>query len=229
MSFAKLDSGIIKSSLWAEPPETRVLWVTMLAMKDENGFVSTSRSGLLRAANIPQDKFEEAIKTIESPDPDSRTPEHDGIRAEKIDGGWVILNHEKYRLHDDVQRNNTRERVKKFREKKNMCNVSVTLRNVTETLPSVSVSESVLLTEEKKLTEFETALEAFKEMRKKIKKPLTEHATNLLAKELQKLAPNDERRKIEILNRSTFNSWQGVFPLKDGSGPVTMAPRKFVQ
>lgn len=109
----------------------------MLAIKDENGFVSASRSGMARIANITMEDFEIGIKCLESPDPDSRTTEYDGRRIEKIEGGWIILNHEKYRLHDDIQRDKTRERVRRYRER---CNV-VTKCSVTNTLPSVSVSD----------------------------------------------------------------------------------------
>lgn len=146
MSFAKLDSGIIRSSIWAEPLATRVLWITMLALKDENGFVSCARSGLQRCANISVEEFDTAIKALESPDLDSRTPDYDGCRVAKIDGGWIILNHEKYRLHDDIHREKTRERVRKFRENHDV-KKNVTQCNVTDTLPSVSVSVSSSLSE----------------------------------------------------------------------------------
>jgi uncharacterized phage protein (TIGR02220 family) len=97
MGFTKLDEGIVHSSIWSEALATRVLWVTMLAMADSQGFVSSSRSGLLRAANIPQSDFDAAIDILESPDVDSRSPEHDGRRIQKHDGGWVVLNYTRYR------------------------------------------------------------------------------------------------------------------------------------
>lgn len=140
MSFAKLDHGIVNSSIWSEPSATRVLWITILALKDENGFVSASRSGLARIANITIDEFDTGIKCLESPDIDSRTSENEGKRIAKIEGGWVVLNNEKYRLHDDIQRDKTRERVRRYRERLN----NVTIRNDTSTFPSVSVSESCI-------------------------------------------------------------------------------------
>jgi hypothetical protein len=139
VSFTKLDSGIVDSSIWSEPLSVRVLWITILAKSDENGFVACSTSGLQRAANISVDEFNKALKILESPDPDSRTPDNEGRRIEKINGGWVIINFMKYRARSEVIREQTRERVKKFREKKK----DVTQCNVTDTLPSVSVSDSV--------------------------------------------------------------------------------------
>ena len=57
------------------------------------------------------------------------------------------------------------------------------------------------------------AILAFIDYRKKIKKPMTERAVQLLITELNKLSP-DIVTQIEILNQSILNGWQGVFPLK---------------
>lgn len=62
--------------------------------------------------------------------------------------------------------------------------------------------------------EFAEALEAYEEMRKKIRKPLTVKAKQMVLKKLESMAP-DEETQIAILNQSTMNSWQGIFPLQD--------------
>jgi hypothetical protein len=143
MAFTKLDHGIIHSSIWSEPLPTRVLWITMLAMKDDSGFVASSRSGLIRAANITPDEFDKAIKCLESPDEESRTRDYDGRRVEKVEGGWVILNHEKYRLHEDLKKEKHREYMRKWRDKKDSVNnCEFTSDHVNLTSVSVSESES---------------------------------------------------------------------------------------
>lgn len=58
------------------------------------------------------------------------------------------------------------------------------------------------------------ALKDFSEMRKKIRKPLTEKALELTIKKLNTIAPTDEE-KIQVLEQSIMNSWQGVFPIKE--------------
>ena len=65
--------------------------------------------------------------------------------------------------------------------------------------------------------EFAEALSAFEEMRKKIRKPLTEKAKQMILDKLSKMAM-DEETQIKILNQSTMNSWQGVFPLSEDKG-----------
>ena len=61
----------------------------------------------------------------------------------------------------------------------------------------------------------DVALNDFAEMRKKMRKPLTDRALALTLSELEKLAPGDDEKKIAILNQSIQRGWQGVFPLKD--------------
>ncbi len=68
--------------------------------------------------------------------------------------------------------------------------------------------------EEKIYTEnFLEALNGFRNMRKKIKKPMTERAEKMLLKKLNKLS-NDESLQIKILNQSEFSSWQDIYELK---------------
>lgn len=59
------------------------------------------------------------------------------------------------------------------------------------------------------------AITNFIEFRKKIKKPMTDLAVELLLKELNKLS-NSEEEQIAIINQSILNGWQGVFALKEG-------------
>jgi DNA replication protein DnaD len=65
------------------------------------------------------------------------------------------------------------------------------------------------------LTPLEKATEDFKEYRKKMGKPMTERAVELLHSKLTKLAGNDEALKVAILEQSIFHGWQGVFALKE--------------
>ncbi|MDE7246703.1 MAG: hypothetical protein K2N43_02315, partial [Lachnospiraceae bacterium] len=59
------------------------------------------------------------------------------------------------------------------------------------------------------------------EMRKQIKKPMTEKAVDLAIKKLQELTTSplgdsmDNDLAIQILNQSVMNGWLGLFPLKE--------------
>ena len=61
--------------------------------------------------------------------------------------------------------------------------------------------------------ELALALQGFAQMRKANKKPLTENAAALICKKLMKFPARDW---VEIVNQSTMNGWQGIFPLDNG-------------
>lgn len=61
--------------------------------------------------------------------------------------------------------------------------------------------------------ELNDAILAFIEYRKKIKKPMTDRAIDLLIKKLNEMDPFIPNQ-IEILNQSIVNGWNGIFPLK---------------
>lgn len=128
--YTKLFSEILTSSIWMESNATRILWITMLAMADQNGEVMAAVSGLAHMANITRDECQEGLKVLMQPDPDSRTKDNDGRRIDEIDGGWIVLNHHIYRAKTttDPKAAAARLRMRKMREKRE----SVTLHDVTQ-------------------------------------------------------------------------------------------------
>lgn len=99
---------------------TKVLWITMLAIADKNGEVHASIPGLARLAGISIEEAEKSIQKFLSPDPYSRTSDEEGRRVEVIDGGWMLINHEKYRkMASDADRKaKAVERQRRHREKR---------------------------------------------------------------------------------------------------------------
>ncbi len=61
--------------------------------------------------------------------------------------------------------------------------------------------------------ELNEMLNEYYEMRKEIKKPLSERATKMFLSKLKDIA-KDEGEMIKILQNSIMNSWQGIFPLE---------------
>jgi len=150
MGFTKLFSDIILSSVWSEDDKTRLVWISLLAITNADGFVSGSVPGLATAARVSMEDCEKALKKLASPDPHSRTKDHEGRRIEVVDGGWLILNYRLYRdrVSDDPNAVKVRERVRRHRERQRTSPLSdshpgttteaedrsrssVTLRNVT--------------------------------------------------------------------------------------------------
>ena len=78
----------------------------------------------------------------------------------------------------------------------------------------VQEEEEVQKKGENQESDFDKAFKEFKKMRGKIRAPLTERAEKLIMSELQKLAGDNEQKKIEILEKSIVNCWKDVYPLK---------------
>lgn len=114
--YTKLSSSILTSSIWVESHTTLRVWITMLALKGKGGEVPGTIPGIASIARVTIEEARDAIEKLESPDPYSRTPDHDGRRIEKIEGGWVVVNHEKYKhmLSADDKRERDRARQERI-------------------------------------------------------------------------------------------------------------------
>ncbi len=133
--YNKLFSKIVDSSIWLEPTPTRIVWLMFIAVMNEDGFVQfASVANVAYRARITDEEAEQAIQILEGPDPNSADDENDGRRVEKVPGGWIVLNAQKYRdlVTREMVREQTRIRVARKREKDKgvtECNADVTLRN----------------------------------------------------------------------------------------------------
>lgn len=113
--FVKLYGSILDSTVWLESLPTKVIWITMLAMADWEGFVSAAVPTLAKRAGVTRAECETALAVLGAPDPDSKTKEFEGRRVEPREGGWLILNHGKYRDMRTETQVRTAARVKKHR------------------------------------------------------------------------------------------------------------------
>lgn len=102
--FALLWSRILDSSIWDQSAATRVVWITLLAMKNREGFVRSTFNGLVRNANVTKEECRKALDIFLAPDPDSSTKSDEGRRIREVDGGWFIINHEKYQYSSEEKR-----------------------------------------------------------------------------------------------------------------------------
>jgi hypothetical protein len=94
--WSGFDVSLLDSSVWSEPPEIVKVWITLLLMRDRGGFVRCSIPGLARRAHVSVEWTLKALEKFLSPDPMSSDPDFEGRKIKKVEGGWVILNHDKY-------------------------------------------------------------------------------------------------------------------------------------
>lgn len=129
MSYTKLFSDILASTIWAEGNATRIVWITMLAMANKDGEVGASIPGLAHIARVTLAECEQAIQALESPDPHSRTKAHEGRRIKKIDGGWFILNYEAHRERASIEERRHKDRLRQERKRQRDASRDVTPGN----------------------------------------------------------------------------------------------------
>lgn len=121
--YNKLFSTILDSSIWLEDCFTRIVWITLLASMDEDGFCKFgSVRNLAIRAGVPLPETVKAVTILESPDEFSQGQENEGRRIERISGGWIVLNAGKYREMATRQmlRESNRIRMQQYRARKSL-------------------------------------------------------------------------------------------------------------
>jgi len=95
--FVKLWASILDSSVWSYEPEIRIVWITLLAMADKDGFIHAAIPGIANRARVSVEVTERAMVLFQEPDPYSRSSEHEGRRIALKGRDWLILNFEEHR------------------------------------------------------------------------------------------------------------------------------------
>lgn len=136
--FSLLWGTILNSSIWVkETKETRLVWITMLAMKDFEGVVKSSFVGLADRAKVSEDECRAALEVLTSPDPNDTSGVDEGRRLVVVPGiGWRVVNHDLYRFSTEAKRafwRETKQRqrdLQKQSEEQSSCKVN---REIVET------------------------------------------------------------------------------------------------
>lgn len=143
--YAKLFNSILDSTLWLENHTTRLVFITLMASMDDDGFARFgSPQNLARRAHVTLEEAKEAIETLEGPDKENPDQPHQGRRIEAVEGGYYILNFEKYRdigtKEDRRKSNRDRKRKQRAAEKNAICHA--VSRDVTKCPPSDTDTDS---------------------------------------------------------------------------------------
>jgi hypothetical protein len=119
-TYTKLFKSILASTVWQKDNDTKLVWVTMLAMADADGYVAASVPGLAAFSGVSQASVIRALEDFMSPDPFSRTKDFEGRRVVEVERGWKLLNHGKFTAmaSKETRRNQLKNAQAKQREKK---------------------------------------------------------------------------------------------------------------
>lgn len=116
-TFTPIWSTLVSSSVWRLDKDVKILWITMLVLKDDEGLVESSVPGLAAAAGLTVEETEKALQVLESPDKHSRTKSNEGRKIRACEDGWFVLNHEKYRDQMQKQKEYNAQKQKRYRDK----------------------------------------------------------------------------------------------------------------
>lgn len=233
MTFTKLFTSITESTVWCESDRVRLVWITMLAMADRRGRVWGSIPGLANRARVPVDDCRDALKRLLAPDPDSRTKEHEGRRIEEIDGGWRLLNYEKYRAIRDSEsiKESKRSYMARVRQVEKEIHSGTQLPSV-ECIGDNAEAEAEANTDKNKSRALALPVwldsEAWADWEKycrERRKPLKPSTITRQWKFLeQHLASHSA-----IIEQSIRNGWTGLFPLGSSNGTKKLSASERVR
>jgi hypothetical protein len=139
--FVKIYGDIVLSSIWSESLQTKVLWITMLALADSRGIVIASVPGLAKLAGLTCEECETSLVRLAFPDPHSKSQAFKGRRIEECDRGWQVLNYLSYRELRTEKQERAAERSRKHYHAKSVREreSSVRERETSQTSHEVSI------------------------------------------------------------------------------------------
>jgi hypothetical protein len=98
--YAKLFASLYQGTLRGQA-DAILVFTNLLAHADSHGYVDKHFLAISQECGISEERVQEAIKFLESPDPKSRSIAEGGARLVRMDEhrdwGWVVVNYIKYR------------------------------------------------------------------------------------------------------------------------------------
>lgn len=100
--YGKLFSQMYEGTLASRGPwEALITFQQLIILANRHGEVDMTPDAISRRTTIPLEVIQKGLTELAAPDPESRTPDHEGRRIILIDEhrawGWKIVNYEKYR------------------------------------------------------------------------------------------------------------------------------------
>lgn len=118
--YAKVFASLFEGSFYGAGPIRYAVWIYLLAKANADGIVSCNTKALSGTLGCSQEEVAEALAWLQSPDAESRNPDHEGRRIEALSPyEYAILNYAYYRdlKTREMERENARERQKRRRSR----------------------------------------------------------------------------------------------------------------
>jgi len=95
--YAPIFEEIVDSSVWCESDLVVKVFLTMLAKKRQDGVVYGTAFNIAQWAKKSEAEVLDALRILSAPDKRRLEPQpFEGRRIEKVEGGWLMLNAQKY-------------------------------------------------------------------------------------------------------------------------------------
>lgn len=240
MPFVKLDCGILNSTIWYDPPALK-LFVTALLMAEPQevseplptikvgslepgdyvipsgwyGFVPSSGPGLVHRALMDTEEGFAALCRLSAPEGESRSHEHEGRRLVRVDGGFIVLNFQKYRDHDY----GGAERTRRWRERQRAD--SVTRHGDAETRHAATVRRHVTQAEAEAEGEertLPTGNGSLKGNGRAKAQSVPRRRGTASAGEILHPEVLDAKEVLRRKALESFEAWWKLYPRRDGKG-----------
>lgn len=140
MPFVKLDCGITDSTIFCEPNDVFKAWITLLVKAGPDGIARITAPALGLLCRVDTARAQQILTQFEAPDTDSRTQDAQGARILRVDGGYLILNYEKYRAKRDEGAR--REYMRGYMRNYRVNNVSTGKQDVNTSKPELAQAEA---------------------------------------------------------------------------------------
>ena len=103
--YFKVSRRLLESSLWCENGDVIKVFLALVAMSQDpggprNGAVFIARKQLAAKMFLSEERLQECLSVLASPDDESRTQDRDGRRIEILPNGFRVLNYGLY--HDEA-------------------------------------------------------------------------------------------------------------------------------
>lgn len=191
--YAKLFTSIYQGTLRGDT-HGLVVFTNLLAHADAEGWVDIHPKAIAEEVGLTIEQVRTALSALESPDPESRSPEEEGRRIVRLDEhrdwGWRIVNHAKYRAirSEEERREQNRLAQQRWREK-NKPSVSVRKQDKPKQKQIHIQKQEDQKTAPKGdlLADIDPQIAAdFKALRTRLRAPITETAMNGIKREAEK-------------------------------------------
>lgn len=218
MSYTVIKNDLLRSG--DLKANTKILLLILLSYENkEEGFAYPSHSRLIKETGLSKVTLLKCLDELE---------EKGYIKRVKAKGG-----NNKYYINDNIKNSSTKNSTS---EKDSSTKNDTTTSTKNSTLQLLNKNNKKEKTNLDKIIEAYTkndllveAIKDFIKMRKTIKKPVTDRGLKGILNKLDKYG-KDDLEKIEILENSIMNCWQGVFELKNKKTPTAIgAENKNIQ